>query len=268
MRIYRSLTSTAYAQVMEKLADTFWNIRGVHRLAGVLDIGTQMSLVQRSDGGFVVIDGCELDDAQRASVMALTGNGERVDTVVHVHPFHTLHVEATHRLFPDATLHGTARHHQRAPSLPWSQTPVEEWKHDHLLADLFDLSVPDGVDFVAADDRVHVASVLVHHRQTGIVHVDDTINVIAAPGLLRRVLPTSSLRMHPMLGRALQNKAGAADAYAAWARALADRWADTRIVCAAHSAIRHLPSGGFSTEVASALERMSGTLAGHRCLYG
>ena len=62
---------------MEKLAETFWNIRGVHRVGGVIDIGTQMSLVRREDGDFIVIDGCGLDDSQRASVMALTDNGER-----------------------------------------------------------------------------------------------------------------------------------------------------------------------------------------------
>ncbi len=253
---------------MEKLADTFWNIRGVHRIGGLLDIGTQMSLVQRSDGRFVVIDGCDLEESQRASFMALTGNGERVDAVLNVHPFHTLHVEATHRLFPGATLHGTARHHQQAPSLPWSPQPVEDWKDDHPLADIFDLSVPDGVDFVSSDDRVHVSSVLVRHRKSKTVHVDDTFNVLAAPGFLRGVLPVSSLRMHPMLRKALREEAGAADAYAAWARALAGRWADTRIVCAAHSAVRHLPAGGFSREVGAALEKVSGTLDSHRERYG
>ena len=264
----RTFTFTAYPALMEKLADTFWNIRGVQRIAGVLDIGTQMSLVQRSDGRFVVIDGCGLDASQRASVMTLTENGKRVAAVVHVHPFHTLHVEATYQLFPDATLHGTARHHQRFPGLPWSDEPVEDWKDQHPLADLFDLSVPDGVDFVCPDERVHVASVLVRHRQTNIVHVDDTFNVIAAPGFLGDVLPASSLRMHPMLGRALQKKAGAADAYAQWARALASRWTDTRVVCAAHCAVRMLPAGGFSQEVSSSLDKVSATLDRHRNRYG
>lgn len=257
-----------YSALMKKLADSFWNIRGVHRIGGVLDIGTHMSIIQPIDGRFVVIDGCGLDESQRAAVMTLTNQGKRVAAVVHVHPFHTLHVEATHRLFPDATLYGTARHHMRAPELPWSGPPVEGWTGDHPLADLFDLSVPDGVDFVSADERVHVASVLVRHRQTKIVHVDDTFNVIAAPGFLRGLLPQSSLHMHPMLGRALQKEAGAADAYAAWARELGERWADTRIVCAAHSAVRELPDGGFSREVAAALESVSATLERHRSRYG
>ena len=253
---------------MKQLAETFWNLRGVYRVGGVLDIGTHMSIVRRPDGRYVVIDGCALDEPQRRALMALTGDGALVDAVVHVHPFHTLHVEATHRLFPAATLYGTARHRRKAPSLPWAGTPVEEWSGDHPLADVFDLSVPDGVDFVCPDERVHVASVLVRHRSEGLVHVDDTFNVMAAPGLLRGVLPQSSLRMHPMLARGLKQTAGAADAYAAWARRVAVEWADTRIVCAAHSAVRALPAGGFTEEVHAALARVSRTLERHRARHG
>ena len=253
---------------MQQLADAFWNIRGTYRVAGVLDIGTQMSVVRRGDGRFVVVDGCGLDDAQYEELMALTRGGALVDAVVHVHPFHTLHVEATHRLFPGAALHGTARHRRLAPSLPWSAIPVEEWTDDHPLVDVFDLSVPDGVYFACADERVHVSSVLVRHRESRIVHVDDTLNVLAGPGRLRDVLPQSSLRMHPMLRHALKPEPGAADAYAAWARALASRWADTRIVCAAHSAVRHLPVGGFEREMSAALARVSRTLDRHRALNG
>ena len=253
---------------MQQLADTFWNIRGVHRIAGVLDVGTQMSLVRRRSGRFVVIDGCPLDAAQRQAVLALTDGGRLVDAVVHVHPFHTLHVEATQRLFPAAMLYGTARHRRRLPSLPWSGAPVEDWDEDHPLADVFDLSVPDGVDFVCPDDRVHVASVLVRHRQAGIVHVDDTLNVLVPPRWLRRVLPQSGLRMHPLLSRALRHEAGAADAYAAWARGLAMRWADVRIVCAAHSGVRQLPAGGFAHEVDAALARVAPALARHRARHG
>lgn len=253
---------------MHKLADRFWNLRGAYRVAGVLNIGTHMSIVQRDDGRFVVLDGCGLDDAQRAAVMALTDNGANVAAVLHVHPFHTMHVEATHRLFPGVPLHGTARHHRMFPALPWSSTPIETWPDDHAFADVFEFSVPAGVDFVCANERVHVASVLVRHRATGIVHVDDTLNVLAAQGALGQALPQSSLRMHPMLAHALQKRAGAADEYAAWARDLATRWADTPIVCAAHSAVRTLPGGGFAREVESALARVERTLARHHAKFG
>ncbi|AXK72179.1 hypothetical protein DWG18_07715 [Lysobacter sp. TY2-98] len=253
---------------MQKFAENFWNLRGTYRVGGVLNIGTHMSLVRRDNGRFVVIDGCGLDDAQRDAVMALTSNGDQVDAVVHVHPFHTMYVDATHRLFPKAALHGTARHRRRAPSLPWSDVPIEDWGDDHPFADVFDLSIPDGVNFVCLDERVHVASVLVRHRASGIIHVDDTLNVLAGQGALNKLLPQSSLRMHPLLARALKPTAGAADAYAAWARGLATRWSDTRIVCAAHSAVRHLPAGGFTREVEAALGRVSRTLDRHRAKHG
>lgn len=253
---------------MRQLSETFWNIRGTQRVAGVLDVGTHLSLVRRPDGRFVVVDGAPLDEAGRQALLALTDGGALVDAVVHVHPFHTLHVRALHRLFPAARLYGTQRHRRLAPELPWNGDPVESWEANHPLSDVFDLSVPEGVDFVCLDERVHVASVLVRHRTSGIVHVDDTLNVLAAPGFLRRLLPQSSLRMHPMLGKALTASPGAADAYAAWARELARRWADTRIVCAAHSAVRELPPGGFAREMEDALERVSRTLDRHRRRHG
>ncbi|WP_374602581.1 hypothetical protein [Arenimonas sp.] len=253
---------------MRQLADTFWNIRGVFRVAGVVNIGTHMSVVKRGSGRFVVIDGCELDDDERSQLMALTGNGEKVDAVIHVHPFHTMHVEAVHALFPKADLHGTARHHGRFPSLPWSGGPVEDWGDEHPLAELFNLSVPEGIDFASADERVHVGSVLVRHRQSGIVHVDDTFNVMAASGTLGKLLPQSSLRMHPMLSRALRQEAGAADAYAGWARWLASAWSKTSIVCAAHSAVRELPAGGFKKEVEDALAKVADVLDRHRKRFG
>lgn len=253
---------------MRQLAPDFWNIRGRHRIGGVLEVGTHMSVVRRQNGRFVVVDGCPLDGAQREALLVLTGKGALVQAVVHVHPFHTLHVEDTHRLFPAAKLYGTARHRDQSPALPWVGDPVETWDEEHPLADLFELSVPGGVEFVCPDERVHVASVLVRTRDSGIVHVDDTLNVIAAPGALGRLLPQSALRMHPMLGRALRPQAGAADAYAAWARALAARWGETPVVCAAHSAVRMLPAGGFARELEAALERVARTLDRHRARYG
>ena len=171
-------------------------------------------------------------------------------------------------LVPSATLYGTARHREKAPDLPWAEAPVETWDDEHPLAELFNLSVPEGVDFVSADERVHVASVLVRHRQSGIVHVDDTFNVMAASGTLGKILPQSSLRMHPMLSRALSQSPGSADAFAGWARWLASAWSKTSIVCAAHSAVRELPAGGFKKEVEDALAKVSGILDGHRKRYG
>jgi hypothetical protein len=128
--------------------------------------------------------------------------------------------------------------------------------------------VPQGVDFVSPHKNVHVASVLVRHRESGIVHVDDTLNVLAAPGFLGKLLPQSKLRFHPQLAKALQKRAGAADDYDRWARDLAEAWSGTPIVCAAHSAIRKLPEGGWQNEVTGALADVEKTLSSHRAAHG
>ncbi|MEZ0136513.1 hypothetical protein [Novosphingobium resinovorum] len=92
--------------------------------------------------------------------------------------------------------------------------------------------------------------------------------VLAAPGMLGNILPQSRLRFHPMLAKALQQRSRAADDFAAWAQALAREWASTRIVCAAHSAVRQLEPGGWHAELTHALSAIRNTLDHHRAQHG
>lgn len=254
--------------IVDRLHDNYWNFRGSFKIAKVIDIGTHMSLVRRASGRFVVLDSYGLDDSDLAQLLALTESGKLVDAVINVHPFHTLHCAALVDALPGARLIGTRRHAAQLPDLQWDGAFIEDAATHAQFADDLDFSIPQGVDFTSADEKVHVASVLVRHRISRIVHVDDTINVLAPPGILRAVLPEPRLRFHPMLARALQHRKGAADEYARWARDLAGAWADTPIVCAAHSAVRHLPPGGWETEIKGALEDVSKTLDSHRATHG
>jgi hypothetical protein len=253
---------------MKQLADDFWNFRGSFKIGGLIDVGTQMSLVRRANGRFLMIDSYSLGDADRRRLMALTDNGTAIEAIINVHPFHTLHCRVAHRLAPNARLIGTRRHREQAPELPWEEQVIEDPATQAEFADDLDFAVPDGLELVTADDRVHAASVLVRHLRSGTVHVDDTLNVLALPGPLKRFFPQSRLRFHPMLGRALTPRAGAADAFAAWARDLARRWAGTPVVCAAHSARRELPQDGWRDEVMRALADVEKTLAEHRARHG
>lgn len=252
---------------MKQLAENFWNFRGAFKIAGLLDVGTQMSLIRRPSGRFLLIDSFSVSGADRGALLNLTDGGAAIDAIVNVHPFHTLHCKAAHELAPKARLFGTQRHREQAPELPWEPGLIEDIATQSEFGELA-FSIPDGLDLVTADDRVHAASVLVRHRASGIVHVDDTLMVLAAPGFLRDVLPQSWLRFHPMLAKALQPRAGAADDFAAWARALAEIWADTRIVCAAHSTVRRLATGGWHKEITHALADVGKTLDEHRSRYG
>ena len=253
---------------MNQLADHFWNFRGVLKVAKVVDLGTQMSLVRRSSGRFLLLDSYGVRDRDREALLALTDGGRAIEAVLNVHPFHTLHCRAVHEMLPHARLIGTSRHREEAPELPWEDGVIEEETTQAEFHEDLDFSIPAGVDFICRKSHVHTASVLVRHRSSGIVHVDDTISVFAAPGWLGRLLPQSKLKFHPRLAKALQSRPGAADEYAAWARDLADRWAGTPVVCAAHSAVRRLKPDGWRDEVMQALSDVDGTLSKHRKEYG
>ena len=85
---------------MERLIDLgngFWNIRGDLRLFGLLNVGTQASLVRLRSGRFVALDSCAMDMPTRDRVMALTDGGAAVDR----------HFRAAHCAPPKRTLADT-----------------------------------------------------------------------------------------------------------------------------------------------------------------
>ena len=87
----------------------FWNIRGSFRIGGVINIGTQCSLVKLSSGRFVFLDSYALTGDVRDEVMALTNNGQDVEAVLNVHPFHTVYCAQMAKDFPQATFYGSSR---------------------------------------------------------------------------------------------------------------------------------------------------------------
>ena len=186
------------------VADGFWNIRGSFRIKGLIDVGTQVSLVRLASGKFVFLDSYSLDRATMREVEKLTGGAENVAAILNVHPFHTVHVERMHELFPQAALHGTARHRSRFPSLPWSKTNCEDRALHRRYAGDFEFSVPRGVDFISADENVHFSSVLVFHPESSALHVDDTLIYLRLPGPLRALGLGDSVSFHPTLASALE----------------------------------------------------------------
>lgn len=252
---------------MKQLAESFWNFRGSFKVASIIDVGTHMSLVRKADGRFILIDSYNVTGADRDALLSLTDNGLAIDTIINVHPFHTLHCSAAHELAPHAKLYGTRRHREQASELPWEDDVIEQPSTQSRFGDL-GFSAPAGLDLVSADDSVHASSVLVRHRPSGIVHVDDTLMVLAVPGPLGRILPQSRLRFHTTLAKALQRRPGAANDFTAWAQSLAREWATTRIVCAAHSAVRQLEPGGWHVELTHALSAVRKTLDHHRARFG
>ena len=250
------------------LGNGFWSVRGSFRVGGFFDVGTQCSLVRLANGNFVFLDSYTLPDAVHSDILKLTDGGARVEAVLNLHPFHTLHCEWMHEAFPNAQLHGTARHHEHLPHLPWSDTRCEQDELAQQYSDDFSFSVPSGVPLVCSDDSVHFSSVLAFHRASGTIHVDDTF-VYLRKGFPLSLMPfTGRLGFHPTLAKALEPRAGAADAFRDWAFDIGTRWAGAKRIAAAHNAVLELERDAFPELVGEALGRVRPTLDAHREKYG
>ncbi|WEF25782.1 hypothetical protein [Paracoccus sp. S3-43] len=236
------------------LGNGFWNIRGTLRIGGVVNVGTQSSLVRLSSGDFLFLDSYGFGDRVAGQVMALTEGGGSVRAILNLHPFHTIHCERMHRMFPQALLFGSDRHRRTWPALPWQPDAVESAPVAARFPDLR-FSLPDGIDYICRNERVHAGSLLAYHPASGSLHVDDTLNVLPIPGLLRRLLRLPRLAFHPTLGQALQDRPGAARDFRAWALRTAQDWRDARTICAAHSATLAIAPGSFPGHIRRALAR-------------
>ena len=253
------------------IADGFWNIRGSFKVAHLIDIGTHASLVRRRNGKFVLLDSYTLSGDVEEEVRALTNDGAEIEAILNVHPFHTVHVRWMHGRFPRAKLYGTARHLHRFHDLPWEGVRVEDPALHDLFAEDFAFQVPSGVDFISKNENVHFSSVLVLHRDTQTIHVDDTLMYARLPKLARRLGRDDVFGFHPTLSQALEKRGGAADEFARWASALAAEWGGAKNLCAAHNAVllaSKNPGATIEERIVQALSRVRPKLERHRRKHG
>lgn len=242
-----------------QVADGFWNIQGAFKIAGVLNIGTQASLVRLRSGAFVLLSSYTLTGSVLEEVMRLTDQGQRLEAVIHTHPFHTVHVRAIAQQFPQARQYGSSRHQQKAPDVAWQPLRVDDPALHALYAEDLIFSIPRGVDFISANENLHFSSVLVIHKASRTMHVDDT--------LMWNPLPlVGGVSFHLTLKSVLEPRAGAAAEFRAWARELIGLCESVDHICTAHA--RPMPDpaklGASAAElVRKALEKEEKLLAAH-----
>jgi len=229
----------------------FWNIRGTFRLGGVLNIGTQCSLVKLASGRFVFLDSYTLTDDVRAQVMALTNNGQDVEAVLNLHPFHTVHCAQMAKDFPQATFYGSSRHQKKVPEVQWADDLVESDAVAERYPEL-KFSLSQGVHYIAPNEMIHAGSLLAFHPASKSLHVDDTF-MSPPTKLLEAVLP--ELLLHPTTKKALKNEPNAGKEYCDWASNLADDWRDVRNFCAAHSYLVKFKDGEFEKALLKAIAK-------------
>jgi hypothetical protein len=253
-----------------EVVDGFWNIRGSFMIAGFYDLGTHASLVRRASGKFVLLDACSIDHETRRWVHEQTRDGEDLEAILNLHPFHTLHVRSLHEAYPRAKLYGTARHHAKLEGLPWESLRVEDAALNEVFGEDLGFSVPRGVDFIPKNESLHFASVLAFHHASKTLHVDDTLLYMRVPWPFRLFKPDVT-RLHPTLGAVLERRAGAVSDFRGWGRELVERTRDVQNLCAAHSTV--LLAGknegaSIGSRVEAAVKNVEGKLAAHERKFG
>jgi hypothetical protein len=219
----------------------------------------------------VFLDSYTLSGEVEREVLELTNDGRDVEAILNVHPFHTVFARKMHERFPHAKLYGTERHISRFSELPWEALRTEDAELHAMFADDFEFSVPRGVDFISANENVHFSSVLVLHRASKTIHVDDTLMYVRLPRLMRVAGRPDVMSFHPTLAKALEKSAGAASDFRGWAEELAERWRDAENLCAAHTATltaRKNQGPPIQARLLKALAKVERTLATHERKYG
>lgn len=233
------------------LGSGFWNIRGSFKLGGLIDIGTQCSLVKLESGKFIFLDSYTLSGDVRDEVMILTNNGEDVEAILNLHPFHTVHCAQMAKDFPKAINYGSERHKQQVPEVTWAEDLVESKAVAERYPEL-EFSLPKGIYYISPNEMIHAGSLLAYHPASRSLHVDDTF--ITPPAkVLKAVLP--ELGLHPTTKKALTDHPTAGQDYCDWAESIAEKWQDTRNFCAAHSDIVRFEAGEFKSALLKAIEK-------------
>jgi hypothetical protein len=244
-----------------EIADGFWNVRGSFKLAGLFDVGTQCSLLRLHNGEFVLLDSYPITGEVEQKLLQLTDQGRAVRAILNLHPFHTVHVTASAQQFPNARLYGTRRHKQLAPTLRWEALHTDDPELHAQFAQDLAFSVPRGVDFIPKNEALHFTSVLVLHKHSGTLHVDDTLSWMNVPLV-------GGLSFHPTLRFALLKRPGAASEFRQWTQELVALSENARQICTAHT--RALPSNERRVveRVRDAVTKVTKMVNAHERRYG
>jgi hypothetical protein len=221
-----------------EVAPGFYNIRSSFKtFAGLIDIGTHMSLLKLTTGKFLVVDTVPLTPELKTQIDNLTQGGTLIDAVIASHPFHTLAFPAFYQAYPDLRYFGTPRHIRRLKDIPWvGDLNVEETRK--LWEPEVQMRIPAGAEFVAPEPEAynHFNSVWVFYAPGRTIHVDDTVLYFQNPGTIIKLAGKKKGEMEfhsSMHGPGLYPTPEAPLLFKAWVEDILKDW-DFDNICCAH----------------------------------
>jgi hypothetical protein len=223
-------------QTIKEIAPGFYNVRASFpKFAGLVDIGTHMSMIKLSNGKFLVIDTVPLNHDLKLEIDNLTDNGKNIEAVVGSHPFHTLAFPTFYNCYPNSPYYGTPRHLRKLTEIPWTgsiKDNLKKWEPD------VQMRIPEGAEFddPQPESYNHFSCVWVYSPAAKTVHVDDTINYFGNPPVLVRLAgkKKGSMEFHDSIkGPGLYKTSEAPDLFKNWLLNIIQDW-DFDNMCCAH----------------------------------
>jgi len=231
-------STTTTFKTLELIGPGFWNIRGTWRYAaGLINIGTHMSIIELQNGKFLIVDALDLTPQIKAEIDELTNKGTNIEAVLATHPFHTMALTPFYKAYPNVPYFGTPRHLLKLPGIPWAGD-LADATHRNKWSPEVQMRIPSGPEFTypTPEKLNHLNSVFVFHARSRTIHEDDTIMIGSNPSVLLRVagFKDGSFSFQPSIkGPGLQGSPQAPYAFRDSLLAMIRDW-DFDNICAAH----------------------------------
>ncbi|KAL0482021.1 peroxisomal biogenesis factor 6 [Acrasis kona] len=218
-----------------KIGTNFWNIRGDFKVLYVVNVHTQMSVIQLPNGKFLLIDTIELTDDLRSALDRMTDSGRKIEAIVGVHPFHTTYFKKFYDAFPSVPFYGTPRHLRNIKDVQWQGDLMNEEVRNRWNPDV-EIRIPDGAEFEYPEPEStnHFASAWVYHRPSGTIHIDDTVVYADEDSVALRIfgIHKGDMMFHPSINSGLKQYEKAPYAFRDWVLRVIKEWNFDNIVCA------------------------------------
>lgn len=189
--LFRQILGAADDAPIRSFGNGFWNVRVPFQVS-LLEIGTHMSLVQLSNGNFLIIDTVAVNDQLKKEIDDLTNNGTKIEAVVAVHPFHTLAYSNFYKMYPNAKYYGTPRHLRILPEINWAgqldnadnSALLSKWAPD------VEFRIPAGVVSIPSKRNRSISSTFNYEFQV----LNILILNLKTPIILSAFSPTTAIR--------------------------------------------------------------------------
>jgi len=243
------------------IGNGFWNVRASFKIhLGLVDIGTQMSVIQLPSGKYLIIDTVPLNSQIKTFLDGLTAGGAKIEAVLGTHPFHTLAFSEFYKEYPNADYYGTPRHIRKISDIPWAGS-LQDCAVRNKWEPTIYTSIPEGAEFInpQPEKTNHFSSVFVFHPASRTLHVDDTIMYSSNPGFLVRLtgFKHGSMALHPTVKNVgLYPTKESPFQFRDWLQRIILDW-DFDNICTAHLGSR---IGGAKEQLQQTLDKASLTL--------